>query len=1201
MFFKFQISTIARVCMMLALLSGMLGTVPASAQDISEPASVDLLSSAPASQEYLITGTNNPRAMFGYSVKSAGDVNGDGFDDAIIGAREYWEGELAEGAAFIYFGSSAGQFGTPAWLVQSNQQFASMGGSVDTAGDVNGDGYDDVLVGAYQYTIGEVGEGVVFAYYGSPTGPSTTPDWIGQVNQADAKFGWSVSHAGDVNNDGYDDVVIGSRYYTNGQTDEGKAFLYLGSANGLASTPAWSKEIDIQDAGFGYSVSAAGDANGDGYDDVLVTSYNYIYGTLNGGKAYLFLGKYGGLETAPAWVGESGIPMDGYGTVGANAGDVNGDGYSDILVGAPSGDNDAVNGKAYLYLGSAAGPSLQPDWVEDGENDTLFGYSLDSAGDYNHDGYDDIVVGDQIYFVYPSIAGAIFLYLGGPSGPGATPYLSYTSGANNSAFATDVGGVGRFNGDLYDDFLVGAPMWTTAPYGGGRAVLFFGHETCISSSITVTNTNDSGSGSLRQAITDICSGGTIHFAASVSGKTITLASNFPPITKVLTIDGGGQSITIDGAGGYRIFNVMSTGNLTINDLTIQNGHSSAECLNDTTFPCGGAVSSDGLLTVRDSTFSGNSSDLGGAIFINTGTANVSNSTFLGNSAMTAGGGIFNWLGILHVTNSTFSANSANYGGGIYNDLNSLTLTNSTFSENSAMQGGGLYNAGISLKFMNNILANSISGDDCYNEDGAGKISTNISNLVETSAAAPNHCGTAALASDPRLSPLGNYGGPTQTIPLLWDSPAIDAGTDANCPLTDQRGVARPQGSHCDLGAFEAGYGSIEVSIGTTKVGSYSLSAHEGLRKSYASVNNGPVKITNTEYVPILAAERVIYKVEDIATSYSELMGLPNNQVDTTYWLPWYNSKDLNTQLRIANVSTNEATVHVSIGGAPITGSPFTIPVGASRRLSFSGIDKGPVKIESNVNIVAAERVIYRVNGVDTSYSEMMALPNSQLDTIYWLPWYNSKDLDTQLRIANVSASTATVHVSIGGAPVIGSPFTIPAGVSKRLSFPNIDKGPVKIESNVDIVAAERVIYKIDDVATSFTEMMALPNSRIDTVFGLPWYNSQSLNTQLRIANVSSSDATVHISVGGTPVTGSPFSIPAGGSKRLSFPGIDKGPVQIESNADIIASERVIYTVNGKPTSFSEMMGLPNALLDSLYWFPWYNNKDLDTQLRFGLP
>ena len=124
-----------------------------------------------------------------------------------------------------------------------------------------------------------------------------------------------------------------------------------------------------------------------------------------------------------------------------------------------------------------------------------------------------------------------------------------------------------------------------------------------------------------------------------------------------------------------------------------------------------------------------------------------------------------------------------------------------------------------------------------------------------------------------------------------------------------------------------------------------------------------------------------------------------------------------------------------------------------------------MKIVSNVPIVAAERLIYKVNGINTSFSEMMALPNSQLDTTYWLPWYNNVDLDTQLRFANVTSPTATVHVYIGGAEMQGSPFTLLAGESTRKSFAGINAGPVKIVSDhgVPIVAAERLIYKVNSV------------------------------------------------------------------------------------------------------------------------------------------
>jgi len=121
-------------------------------------------------------------------------------------------------------------------------------------------------------------------------------------------------------------------------------------------------------------------------------------------------------------------------------------------------------------------------------------------------------------------------------------------------------------------------------------------------------------------------------------------------------------------------------------------------------------------------------------------------------------------------------------------------------------------------------------------------------------------------------------------------------------------------------------------------------------------------------------------------------------LSNTYWMPWYASGgEHDTQLRIANVGTSAATVRIYVGGAEMQGSPFTLPIATSTRLSFAGVNSGPVKIISTQTIIAAERVIYKVNGVNTSFSEMMGLPNSQLSTTFWLPWYNNLDLDTQIR------------------------------------------------------------------------------------------------------------------------------------------------------------------------------------------------------------
>jgi hypothetical protein len=394
---------------------------------------------------------------------------------------------------------------------------------------------------------------------------------------------------------------------------------------------------------------------------------------------------------------------------------------------------------------------------------------------------------------------------------------------------------------------------------------------------------------------------------------------------------------------------------------------------------------------------------------------------------------------------------------------------------------------------------------------------------------------------------------------------------------------------------------VNVSIAGAQQGQFVLPPQEIAEASVIGLNNGLVKLESTNAQPIIGAEQVIYKIKDNNVSFSEMMGLPDGELDSTYWLPWYNNVGLDTQLRFGNVSNSTATIHVFIDDVEMQGSPFTLLPDQSTRVSFPGVNAGPVKIQSDQNIVAAERMIYKVNGIQTSFSEMVALPNSRLDTTYWLPWYNNVNLDTQLRFANTTNQPASVHVFIGGQEVEESPFSLAPGESTRVSFPGVNDGPVKIESDQEMVVAERVIYKVNGIQTSFSEMMALPESQLDSTYWFHRYNNVDLDTQLRLANVSSSTATVHVYIDGMEMTGSPFTLLPDQSIRVSFPGVNNSPVKIESNVNIVVAERVIYKFNSLPTSYSEMIGLPQSLLSATYWFPWYNNVNLDTRLRFVVP
>ena len=216
---------------------------------------------------------------------------------------------------------------------------------------------------------------------------------------------------------------------------------------------------------------------------------------------------------------------------------------------------------------------------------------------------------------------------------------------------------------------------------------------------------------------------------------------------------------------------------------------------------GGGISNDGTLTVSNSTFSGNSADGGGMAINSSGTVTVSNSTFSGNSASEmrrrhlrprpAGSTVT-------VSNSTFSGNSATTtaAASTTSAISTVTVSNSTFSGNSATDGGGIYNNYGAVTLKNTIVANNPAGGNCY-----GTITDGGGNLSYPDTTCPG------IHSDPLLGPLQNNGGPTETMALGPGSAALDAANDAICAAApvnnlDQRGIARPQGPHCDIGAVE---------------------------------------------------------------------------------------------------------------------------------------------------------------------------------------------------------------------------------------------------------------------------------------------------------------------------------------------------------------------------------------------------------------
>jgi hypothetical protein len=234
------------------------------------------------------TESNKEFGHLAYSVATAGDVNDDGFDDVVLGAP-YYEGLSGRGRVFLYPGSPSG-LGAAEWGAVGEQPASYFGDSVATAGDVNSDGYDDLLVGAPWFENGHNEEGGAFLYLGSPTGLAATPAWTAESNAARSHFGDAVASAGDINRDGYADVLVGAPSYSERSFYEGRADLYLGQADGLATTPAWSSSPDTAVANFGWSVSAAGDVDGNRYADVIVGAYNDTHTEVFEGRAYVYQG-----------------------------------------------------------------------------------------------------------------------------------------------------------------------------------------------------------------------------------------------------------------------------------------------------------------------------------------------------------------------------------------------------------------------------------------------------------------------------------------------------------------------------------------------------------------------------------------------------------------------------------------------------------------------------------------------------------------------------------------------------------------------------------------------------------------------------------------------------------------------------------------------------------------------------------------------
>ncbi len=414
-------------------------------------------------------------AHFAAAVAS-GRIDGDSYDDVVVGAPDYTGG----GRVYAYKGSAQGT-ATLLFTKDSPQPSAGFGSAVAVA-DVNGDGFGDVIVGAPNYNDGGAGAGRVYVYFGDGSGGLLPgPTIVSGTPQPGAHLGFAVA-AADVDGDGRSEVIAGAPDYTKpGLTNEGRVYVYRTPSTGSTTlTLLTSVDSDVAGARFGTSVASAGRASGTGdtTDDLIVGAPGHLS---NQGATYVYFGP--GLLLASRWTATPtlvGAPR--FGTQVALAGDVDGDGWTDVMATAPNYTGGAgINaGAVFFWRGSSSGltPGQPFAWkIEGGAvGHGAGGISIARAGSGNGDPYGDVVIGFKSYKNPLIDQGRVYAYLGSPTGPSTA--LPWTADGHQASalFGTSVAG-GDVNGDGYGDLIVGASFHDNGQNDEGRVHVLLGSPT----------------------------------------------------------------------------------------------------------------------------------------------------------------------------------------------------------------------------------------------------------------------------------------------------------------------------------------------------------------------------------------------------------------------------------------------------------------------------------------------------------------------------------------------------------------------------------------------------------------------------------------------------------------------------------------------------------------------------------------------------
>ena len=638
---------------------------------------------ASAHAQNWISEGNQVGARHGAALAASGDVNGDGRADVLIGQPD-WDslGSTNNGRVVLFLGTASGVAANASWSYSFVGSNAALGSCVAHIGDVNGDGFGDVAVGAPGYSNGQASEGRVLVFLGSASGLNAGPSNSYEANQAGADYGRAIARLGDVNGDGFDDFAASAPSSDTTLTDAGRVYVYHGSASGLPAGPSTVVAGNVTGMKFGGAIAGGADFNADGFDDLVVGAETWSVANLNAGLVQVFHGSSAGISTTAAWQRQGASTDTGLGCSVAALEDVNGDGFGDVLLGSRGVTFQGNNGGAHLYLGGITGiNSALYRFFATTQVGNAFAQSVASAGYVNDDNYSDFVVGAPLHDNGQTDEGRAFVFLGGPtlasisSGP---TYESNQAGAQLGV-AVCAGDVQR---DGAGDVLLGAPLFDQPQASEGAVFGFYGTPSAPKTRYVSGAATAPGQGTIASPYRSVQYA--IAHPTTKAGDTVLIDAG----TYNERLDTLGKAIVVAGSGAPGAVTI-NAGNLG-SALRIRRGESQQTVIRDLRF-IGGRGNVASLLGVG----------AGGGLLVENSSPRVLNCSFDSNGGV-HGGGIAVLGGAPFFQNCVVRNNSAfgsvtpgldGIGGGIYvrNGSGTVVFEGCTIELNvSRLCGGGAY-------------------------------------------------------------------------------------------------------------------------------------------------------------------------------------------------------------------------------------------------------------------------------------------------------------------------------------------------------------------------------------------------------------------------------------------------------------------------------------------------------------------------------